>query len=151
GLRMILTTRFGRVIVGIRENERRMELLGYDARWYKLLAFMLAALIASLSGVLYAIWGNFVAPEMFNLNQAAQVVIWVIVGGRSTLIGPVVGTGVIQYLSNWLGTVGVGQVTVVLGAILMIFVLVFPRGLLPTLGAAIAALWSAKDRKGRGK
>jgi branched-chain amino acid transport system permease protein len=67
------------------------------------------------------------------------------------LIGPVVGTGVIQYLSNWLGTVGVGQVTVVLGAILMIFVLVFPRGLLPTLGAAIAALWSAKDRKGRGK
>jgi ABC-type branched-subunit amino acid transport system permease subunit len=151
GLRMILTTRFGRVIVGIRENERRMELLGYDARWYKLLAFMLAALIASLSGVLYAIWGNFVAPEMFNLNQAAQVVIWVIVGGRSTLIGPVVGTGVIQYLSNWLGTIGVGQVTVVLGAILMIFVLVFPRGLLPTLGAAIAALWSAKDRKGRGK
>jgi branched-chain amino acid transport system permease protein len=134
GLRLLLTTRFGRVIVGIRENERRMELLGYDTRRYKLAAFVLAGSIAALSGVLYALWGNFVAPEMFNLNQAAQVVIWVIVGGRSTLIGPIFGAGVIQYMSTWLGTVGVGQVTLVLGLVLMVFVLIFPRGLLPTLG-----------------
>lgn len=134
GLRLLLTTRFGRVIVGIRENERRMELLGYDSRRYKLASFMIAAAIAAMSGVLYAVWGNFVAPEMFNLNQAAQVVIWVIVGGRSTLIGPIVGTGVIQYLSTWLGTVGMGQVTIVLGIVLIVFVLLFPRGLLPTIG-----------------
>jgi len=133
GLRLILLTTFGRVIVGIRENERRMELLGYDSRRYKLGAFTLAGAVAALSGVLYGAWGNFVAPEMFNLNQAAQVVIWVIVGGRSTLIGPIFGTGLVQYLSTWLGTVNVGQVTVVLGAILIIFVLVFPRGLLPTI------------------
>lgn len=147
GLRLILLTRFGRVLVGIRENERRMELLGYDTRRYKLGAFMLAGGVASLSGVLYAVWGNFVAPEMFNLNQAAQVVIWVIVGGRSTLIGPIIGTGVVQYLSNWLGTVGVGQVTLVLGFVLILFVLVFPRGLLPTIGDAVAVLY----RKGSGK
>lgn len=136
GLRLLLTTRFGRVIVGIRENERRMELLGYDTRRYKLAAFVVAGGVAALSGVLYALWGNFVAPEMFNLNQAAQVVIWVIVGGRSTLIGPVFGTGIIQYLSNWLGTVGIGQVTLVLGVVLMVFVLIFPRGLLPTIADA---------------
>jgi ABC-type branched-subunit amino acid transport system permease subunit len=140
GLRLLLTTRFGRVIVGIRENERRMELLGYDARRYKLASFVLAGGIAALSGVLYALWGSFVAPEMFNLNQAAQVVIWVIVGGRSTLIGPIFGTGVIQYLSNWLGTVGVGQVTLVLGLVLMVFVLIFPRGLLPTIGDVFGSL-----------
>ena len=68
-----------------------MELLGYDSRATSWRAFVLAGGIAALSGVLYALWGNFVAPEMFNLNQAAQVVIWVIVGGRSTLIGPIVG------------------------------------------------------------
>jgi ABC-type branched-subunit amino acid transport system permease subunit len=72
---------------------------------------------------------------MFNLNQAAQVVIWVIVGGRSTLIGPIVGTGVVQYLTIWLGASGVGQVTLVLGFVLMVFVLAFREGLLPTLGA----------------
>jgi ABC-type branched-subunit amino acid transport system permease subunit len=140
GLRILLTTRFGRVVVGIRENERRMELLGFDTRRYKLAAFVLSGGIAALSGVLYAVWGNFVAPEMFNLNQAAQVVIWVIVGGRSTLIGPIFGTALVQYLSNWLGTVGVGQVTLVLGVILMLFVLVFPRGLLPTIGDVARAI-----------
>ena len=138
GLRLLLLTPFGRIIVGIRESEKRMELLGYDSRAYKLAAFVLAAGIAALSGTLYAVWGNFVAPEMFNLNQAAQVVIWVIVGGRSTLIGPVVATGLVQYFSNWLGTVSVGQVTVVLGLVLLIFVLVFPRGLLPTIGSYLA-------------
>lgn len=151
GLRLLLTTPFGRVIVGIRENERRMELLGYDSRRYKLVAFMIAAAIAALSGVLYAIWGSFVAPEMFNLNQAAQVVIWVIVGGRSTLIGPIAGTGLIQYLSTWLGTVGVGQVTIVLGILLIVFVLLFPRGLLPTIsdvfGAAFRTATNRKEQK----
>jgi branched-chain amino acid transport system permease protein len=140
GLRLLLLTPFGRILVGIRENERRMELLGYDSRRFKLAAFVIAAGIAALAGVLYAGWGSFVAPEMFNLNQAAQVVIWVIVGGRSTLIGPIVGTGLVQYLSNWLGTQGIGQVTVVLGLVLMLFVLVFREGLLPTVGRFLSLL-----------
>jgi branched-chain amino acid transport system permease protein len=148
GLRLLLLTRFGRVIVGIRENERRMELLGYDTRRYKLVAFVLAGAVAALSGVLYAVWGNFVAPEMFNLNQAAQVVIWVIVGGRSTLVGPIFGTGLVQYLSKWLGTVGIGQVTLILGLVLMVFVLIFPRGLLPTIGDTLGLLRRRKRLDG---
>jgi ABC-type branched-subunit amino acid transport system permease subunit len=147
GLRLLLLTSWGRILVGIRESEKRMELLGYDSRVYKLGAFVLASGIASLSGVLYAIWGNFVSPEMFSLNQAAQIVIWVIVGGRSTLIGPILATGLIQYLSQWLGTVGVGQVTLVLGAVLLIFVLVFPRGLVPTLGGLSALIAGGRWRR----
>ena len=147
GLRLLLLTPFGRIVVGIRENETRMELLGYDSRIYKLMAFLLAAGVAALSGALYAVWGNFVAPEMFNLNQAAQVVIWVIVGGRSTLIGPVVATGLVQYFSNWLGTVSVGQVTLILGLVLLAFVLIFPRGLLPTLATALVSAFSRFGRK----
>jgi branched-chain amino acid transport system permease protein len=145
---MLLTTRLGRVLVGIRENEKRMELLGYDTRLYKLCAFVIAGTVAALSGVLYALWGNFVAPEMFNLNQAAQVVIWVIVGGRSTLIGPMVGAGLVQYLSNWLGTVGVGQVTLVLGLVLMVFVRLFSRGMLPSIGDAIERLRGRHNSNG---
>ena len=137
GLRLLLLTPFGRILVGLRESEKRMELLGYDSRAYKLGAFVLAAGVAGLSGALYAVWGNFVSPEMFGLNQAAQVVIWVIVGGRSTLIGPIVATGLVQYGSAWLGTVSVGQVTLLLGAVLLVFVLVFPRGLVPTLGGLL--------------
>lgn len=138
GLRLLLTTPFGRVLVGIRENTRRIELLGYDSRRYKLAAFVICGGVAGLSGVLFAVWNNFVAPEMFGLNRAAQVVIWVIVGGKSTLLGPILGTAVIQYLTAWLGTRGVGQVTLVLGIVLMLFVLVFKDGLLPTLRAMLA-------------
>ncbi len=109
---------------------------------------MLAGGIAGLAGALYGIWGNFVAPEMFNLNQAAQVVIWVIVGGKSTLIGPIVGTAVIQYATAWLGTQGVGQVSLILGLVLMVFVLIFQQGLLPTVGLVLGL---ARDRlRGRG-
>ncbi|MDP6515048.1 MAG: branched-chain amino acid ABC transporter permease [Alphaproteobacteria bacterium] len=150
GLRLLLLTHFGRVLVSIRENERRTELLGYDSRRYKLAAFVIAGAIAGLSGALYAVWGNFVAPEMFNLSQAAQVIIWVIVGGKSTLIGPIAGTALIQYLTTWLGTQGVGQVTLVLGVVLMVFVLVFNQGLLPTVGLILAGLRN-RMRAGTGR
>ena len=145
GLRLLLLTRFGRILVSIRENERRSALLGYDIRRYKWIAFVIAGGIAGLSGALWGIWGNFVGPNMFNLNQAAQVVIWVIVGGKSTLIGPIGGTVAVQYLTDWLGTQGVGQVSLILGIILMVMVLLFQQGLLPSAGI-IAAY--AKDRLG---
>ena len=145
GLKALLWTEFGRVLVGIRENERRMELLGYDSQRYKLAAFVLCGGLAGLAGALFAVWGNFVAPEMFGLGQAAQVIIWVIVGGRATLVGPIVGTGLVQYLTTWLGTQGVGQVTLVLGAILLLFVLLFKEGLVPSLARLLAPV-----RKGRG-
>ena len=91
-----------------------------------------------------------VVAVVHGLGQAAEVIIWVIVGGKSTLIGPIVGTGVIQYLTSWLGTQGVGQVTLVLGAILIVFVLLFKDGLVPTLGAAIARVFAGRRESGGG-
>lgn len=135
GLRLLLTTSFGRILVGIRENDTRMRLLGYDSRRYKLAAFVISAAIAGLSGALMATWGNFVAPEMFNLNQAALVVIWVIVGGRATLVGPLFGVAFIQTLTTFLGSGGGVQVTLILGLVLMVFVIAFPMGLLSTFVA----------------
>jgi len=143
GSRLFLASTPGRILVGLRESENRMELQGYDARLYKLLAFVMAGGVAGLSGGLYALWGNFVGTEMFGLNQAAMVVIWVIVGGRATLLGPIVGTLLIQYLTTWLGTVGVGQVSLTLGMILILCVLLFPQGLVSGL-RQLPALWRAR-------
>ena len=140
GLRLILTTPFGRVLVGIRENERRTELLGYDTRRYKLAAFMLAGGVAGLGGALYAISIPLAHPEMFSLGRAADVIMWVLVGGRGTLIGPIAGVFAIEHFKGWLGTQGVGQVTLVLGTVLILFVLVFQRGLLPSIGS-LPGLW----------
>ena len=138
GLRLLLTTKFGRALVGIRENPRRMELLGYDVRRYRLGVFVLCSGIAALAGVLRAVWGNYVGPQMFDLNQAGQVVIWVIVGGRSTLLGPIVGAASVQYLAAWLGTQAVGQISLILGLLLMLAVLLFSQGLVPSVALAFA-------------
>jgi ABC-type branched-subunit amino acid transport system permease subunit len=143
GLRLLLASRFGRIIVGIRENERRAELLGYDPRAYKLATFTIGAALAGLAGCLFANWGAFVSPTVFGLAQSAQIIIWVIVGGRGTLIGPIVGCIGIQWLGAALGANQpsgsdtwaslLSNVPLVLGVILIAFVLLVPKGLVPTV------------------
>jgi len=149
GLQVLLHRRWGRILVGIRESESRAQLLGFDTRAYKLQAFVIAGAIAGFSGALYGVWGNFVAPEMFSLAQSAQILIWVIVGGRTNLVGPIIGCAAIQYLTAALGTAAVGQVTVVLGLILMVAVLLFPQGILPGLLSAVGSLRRIAFRAGR--
>jgi ABC-type branched-subunit amino acid transport system permease subunit len=144
GLRLLLASRFGRVIVGIRENERRAELLGYDPRAYKLATFTIGAALAGLAGCLFANWGAFVSPTIFGLAQSAQIIIWVIVGGRGTLIGPIIGCFGIQWLSAALGqnqpsgasswAALLSNAPLILGAILIAFVLLVPKGIVPTVG-----------------
>jgi len=143
GLRALLASRFGRVIVGIRENERRAELLGYDARAYKLATFVIGAALAGYAGCLFANWGAFVSPTIFGLAQSAQIIIWVIVGGRGVLIGPILGCIGIQWLTAALGANApasggawaalLGNAPLILGAILIAFVLLVPKGIAPTL------------------
>jgi branched-chain amino acid transport system permease protein len=138
---------FGHILKGIRENELRMELLGYDVRWRKLLAFVISAALAGLTGALFASWGNFINPEVFSLPQAAVVVIWVLVGGRGTLWGAILGTVVVQYMTSRLGEAGATYTTIALGSILVAAVLLFRRGLAPALVEATArVLRSARPR-----
>ena len=139
GLRRLVRTDFGRIVAAVRENELRAELLGYDARRYKLALFVIGAAIAGIAGALYAAWGSFVGPDVFGMSFAAQIIIWAQIGGVDTLAGPVVGCILIQALTTWLGTSHVTDANLVLGALLMFFVLVMPSGLLPRLAALIAA------------
>jgi branched-chain amino acid transport system permease protein len=142
GLRALIASRFGRALVAIRENELRAELLGYDSRRYKLVAFVIGAGIAGFGGVLFASWGSFIGPTVFGIAFAAQVIIWILVGGLGTLSGAVLGTVLIQYLTTWLGQsksvaalLGVSKIdtSLVLGAVLIFFVLLVPSGFVPTL------------------
>ena len=134
GCKVLLATRFGRIIVAIRENETRAELLGYDVRLYKLAIFMVGGGLAGLSGLLFAN-SVFVSPTMFSLPVSGQIVIWVIIGGLGTLIGPIIGCILMQILTNYLGTLtqvkGLGWIdpNLVLGLLLLGFVLLVPKGL----------------------
>jgi ABC-type branched-subunit amino acid transport system permease subunit len=136
--RLLLATRFGAVIIAIRENQTRAELLGYDSRYYKLGVFTVAGAMAGAAGVLFA---NcvFVSPNMFNLQTNGQLIIWIIIGGVGTLVGPVVGCFLMLMLSNYLGTVSHSGIlawldpNLVMGVLLTVFVLIMRKGLLPLL------------------
>jgi len=135
GLRFLLRTHFGRVIVAIKENETRAELLGYDVRFYKMMAFTIGGGIAGLAGFLIVTFNNFVNPDKFALALAAQIIMWVLIGGVGTLIGPMLGSLALLMLNNWLGTqnfVGWINTYLVFGTIIIIFVLAVPQGIQPT-------------------
>jgi ABC-type branched-subunit amino acid transport system permease subunit len=66
--------------------------LGYDVRARKLLVFAIAAGIAGLAGVLFANWGSFISPNVFSIGFTAQIIMWIMIGGLGTLIGPVIGS-----------------------------------------------------------
>jgi ABC-type branched-subunit amino acid transport system permease subunit len=133
GLHILLASNFGRVVVSIRLNELRTELLGYDARLYKLIVFTIGAGIAGVAGILFANWGSFVGPTLFSILFSAQLIIWIMVGGLGTLIGAVVGAFAIQWLTTWLGTSKLVDPNIFLGAVFIMFVLLVPNGIQPKL------------------
>ncbi len=137
--KLVLRTRFGRVAVAIKENELRAELLGYDVRLHKLGLFALGGFMAGLAGILFA---NcvFVSPTMFSLSYAGQVIIWVLVGGIGTLVGPVIGCMLIQALTTYAGTLSSIDPNLLLGVLFMAAVVAVPKGLLPTATTLLARL-----------
>lgn len=145
-LRLILTTRFGRVIVAIRENETRAMLLGYDPRLYKLIVFAIGGAIAGLAGCLFTNWGGFISPTVFGLAQSAQIIIFVLVGGLGTLIGPIVGAVAIEYLISLIGTQQTLNADLILGIVLVGFVLLVPQGVVPLMRRAVQSITLPRPR-----
>ncbi len=122
GLRQVVASPFGQVLLGVHQNEARMEALGCPVRRYKLAAFTLAGAIAGLAGSLAAQQDNFVSPELVTWTTSGEVLIIVIVGGMGTLVGPAAGAAAVilagHYLSGlteyWMFFMGLIFVAVVL-------------------------------------
>ena len=130
----LLRRPFGLVIAGIRMDELKTELLGYDVRKYRLAIFAISGAIAGIAGALFASWATYINPTVFSIADALLVPIYVLVGGRGTLVGGFVGAVAVGGLSFWLGggVIG-GQTTLALGLILILLVLFLPRGVIGTL------------------
>ncbi|MDQ0394346.1 branched-chain amino acid ABC transporter permease [Labrys monachus] len=129
GLRILVNSRFGNVLVAIRENPERAEMLGYDIRKYQLGTFVIGAALAGLSGVLYTGWGQYITPSSMGMTAAALPIIWVAVGGRSDLTAALVGTLVVLWAFQTLTIYGSQYALVVMGLLLVVTVLFAPRGL----------------------
>ncbi|MEM6339523.1 MAG: branched-chain amino acid ABC transporter permease [Pseudomonadota bacterium] len=143
----LLRSSFGRIAVGIRENETRMSLMGYDVAARKTLLFSIGAAIAGLAGALFANWAEIVTPSLFSLGQSAEIIIWCIVGGLGTRLGPIIGAAGLAYLKFLLGQQSMIDNTLITGLILVLFVLFLPRGLVPAVGSLISATFKRTTRR----
>lgn len=132
-LRILMNSSFGNVIVAIRENPERAEMLGYDVRKYQLITFVIGAALAGLSGVLYTVWGQYITPSSMGMTAASLPLIWVAVGGRSDLTSTVIGTLVVLAAFQALTIYGSQYALVFMGVLLVLTVLIAPNGLV--LGA----------------
>jgi branched-chain amino acid transport system permease protein len=141
--RWILARSFGRILVGIRENEARCELMGYNVPACKTAVFSLSAAMAGLAGCLFANWAEIVTPGVFSLRQTAEVIIWVLVGGLGTLLGPILGAMALGAVKLYLGQQTVIDNSLVLGLLLILVVLGFRRGVVPT----VLEWWGARTRR----
>lgn len=117
---------FGLTLRGVRESEGRMASLGYRVARAKLLAMICSGLIAGLAGVLAAWQSQFVSPAVASFSRSAFATVMVIVGGAGTLVGPVIGAGVVVGVEHWLSS-WVERWPTLLGVVLIVVVL-FARG-----------------------
>ena len=124
-----MNARFGNVLVAIRENPERAEMLGYDVRRYQLAAFVIGSGLAGLSGTLYTAWGQYITPSSMGLTAAALPVIWVAVGGRGDLTATLIGTLLVLGGFQALTIYGSQYALVVMGLLLVVVVPAAPDGL----------------------
>jgi branched-chain amino acid transport system permease protein len=127
---------FGQVLKAVRENEPRAVSLGYRAEHYKLIAFVLSATLSGLAGGTKAIVFQLASLTDVHWTMSGEVVLMTLLGGLGTVFGPVVGAFILVALENYLAQLG-AWVTIVQGAIFVVCVLTFRRGVVGELGRLV--------------
>jgi branched-chain amino acid transport system permease protein len=127
-LRRMVQSPLGKVFISIRENEDRARLIGYNVQRYKLIAFIIAGGLSGLAGGLYGLTLKYAAASYLHWSVSGHAVVYTIVGGMGTLIGPVLGAGIVMSLEHYL--INILQATdLVVGIVLVFMVLMAPKGL----------------------
>lgn len=125
----LLDTPFGRILVALRANERRVPFLGYSTRSARVAAYVLAAVVASLSGALYPMLRGFVSPELMFFATSGNAVITVVTGGVGTLAGALYGGVILTVLKSVIGSMTEHHL-IVIGLLFMAIVIFLPKGLM---------------------
>jgi urea transport system permease protein len=131
--RAVVTSKFGKVLVAIRDAETRTRFLGYRVEAYKLFVFTLSACMAGVAGALYVPQVGIINPSEFAPGNSIEAVIWVAVGGRGTLTGAVLGAFVVNYAKTFFTTGWLAPYWLfVLGGLFIAVTLLLPRGIVGT-------------------
>jgi branched-chain amino acid transport system permease protein len=131
-LNRILESPFGKVLQGIRENEKRAKALGYNTNQIKWLSFILSGTFSGLAGALHTLYIHFVGLEQLYWETSGKILLMTLLGGPGTFFGPFIGAGAFLYLEDIIS--GFTQYwMIVLGPIFVLCVLFFPQGIWGTI------------------
>ncbi len=137
----IVKSKLGLVLVAIRDAESRTRFIGYRVAAYKTFVFVVSAMLAGLAGALYVPQVGIINPGEFSPANSIEAVIWVAVGGRGTLIGPIVGAVAVNWGKTWFTAVLPSLWLFALGALFVLVTLFLPKGIVGTI-----ADWNAKRK-----
>ena len=130
GLRHLMNQPYGRVLGAIRDSENRLQYLGYRTLWYKLSAWVLSAVIAGIGGALYVPQAGIINPSEMNPVNSIEMAVWVAAGGRGTLIGPLLGAGVINAAKTYFTAASPEAWLLILGALFIVVTIFLPKGII---------------------
>ncbi len=144
----IIRSRAGRVLVAVRDSEKRVVFSGYTPANYKLFVFVVAAALAGLAGMLYAPQVGIITPAQIGVLPSLEMVIWVAVGGRASLAGAVLGAVSVNYGRSVLTNYFPELWPFILGGLFVLVVLLFPDGLIGMMRKAKSLLTRRKSGEG---
>ncbi|HVY05356.1 MAG TPA: urea ABC transporter permease subunit UrtC [Burkholderiales bacterium] len=139
--RAITQSKLGRVLTGVRDAESRLMFVGYDPLWFKLFVWTLSAVLCGIAGALYVPQVGIINPGEMSPANSIEMVIWVATGGRGTLIGPIVGAGVVNGMKTWFTSVMPQYWLFILGAIFVLVTLFLPQGII----GLVRKLWARRS------
>jgi urea transport system permease protein len=128
--RWITRSKLGRVLQAVRDAEARLMFIGYDPLWFKLFVWTLSAMLCAIAGALYVPQVGIINPSEMSPANSIEMVVWAAVGGRGTLLGPILGAFSVNGLKSWFTAAFPDLWLYALGAIFIVVTLFLPRGLL---------------------
>lgn len=150
GLRCLTRSRFGLVQQAVRDSENRVLFSGYSSPNFKLFIFVLSALIGSVGGALYVPQVGIINPSEMTPDKSLEAVVWTAVGGRGTLVGPIVGAISVNALKSWATRAYPDLWLIILGGLFMLVVLFLPKGIVGIPGMILGWLRARKKRAEEG-
>jgi urea transport system permease protein len=142
--RWLVASKYGRVLAAIRDAESRVMFIGYDPLWFKLFVWTVSAVLCGIAGALYVPQVGIINPSEMSVANSIEIAVWVAVGGRGTLVGPIVGAFVVNLAKSWFTVSFPEYWLFFLGLLFIVVTLLLPQGLV--------GLWHAlrRDRAARG-
>ena len=125
----IVLSPVGRILIAIRENESRTQLLGYNVFYYKLFALVLSGTFSGVAGAMHGLLFSYIGTTFAEIHHSISPLLWTLLGGAGTVIGPLFGTGIMFYLIDFISEITKNYLLVV-GIVLILMIIWFPLGIM---------------------